>query len=126
MTFKSCEGMESEIEVNYIFEGGSLTPPRTTRGAQKVNKISFGKGSGAQSSGKNLFDWYQDVCDSSKTLSKKTLSIYVTDSEGHEVSEWKVSNAWPCRWMAPMLSKDSSQLAVEYISFAHEGISRTK
>lgn len=126
MVFKSCEGMESEIEVNFVHEGGSLNPPRTTRGVQRVSKLSFGKGSGGQNAGKNLFDWYQDVCDSSKPLAKKSLSIYVNDGEGNDISEWKVVNAWPCRWVAPMLTKDFTAVAVEYITFAHEGITRTR
>ncbi len=126
MVFKSCEGLESEIEVLYFSEGGLLGAPKTARGAQRVHRLSFGQGTSSGDSGKTIFDWYLDVCDSSKPLQKKTLSITITDREGKKLTEWRVINAWPCRWNAPLLSRDATTVAVEYVSFAHEGIERKK
>lgn len=127
MVFKSCEGLESEIEVRSYMEGGSLNAPKTARGAQKVNKISFGQGTaGGEGGSKSLFDWYLEVCDSSKALTKRTLSVVVSDAEGHTLAEWRILNAWPCRWAAPMMSRDNSAVTVETVSFAHEGIERKK
>ena len=126
MVFTSCEGLESEIEVESLFEGGSLAAPKTVRGPQKVNKITFGHGTSGDKGGKSLFDWYLEVCDSSKELQKKVISIMVIDRDGKELAEWRVKNAWPCRWVAPMMSRDLSALSIETISFAHEGIERKK
>lgn len=127
MVFKSCEGLESEIEVRSYYEGGSLAAPKTARGTQKVNKISFGQGTAASEGGsKSLFDWYLEVSDSTKALTKRTLSVVVSDAEGHQLAEWRILNAWPCRWMAPMMSQENSQVSVEIVSFAHEGIERKK
>jgi phage tail-like protein len=127
MVFKSCEGMELETEVMSFYEGGRGTSPRTVRGSQRVNKISFSHGSvKSGSNGSSLFDWYLEVCDLNKPLTKKTVSIIVTDQNGKDLAEWRILNAWPCRWVAPIMNTDSSQLTVEYTSFAHEGIERKK
>ncbi len=126
MVFKSCEGLESEIEVIHFNEGGNLGAPRTARGAQRVSRLSFGQGTSGSDSGKTIFDWYLEVCDTSKPLQKKTLSITITDREGKKLTEWRVLNAWPCRWSAPLMSHENASIAVEYVSFAHEGIERKK
>ena len=126
MVFKSCEGIESEIDVVYHADGGSLGAARTARGTQKVNKITFGQGSGGQEGGKSVFEWYLEVCDASKPLQKETISVIVMDREEKTLAEWRILNAWPCRWQAPMMSRDFTSLAVESVTFAHEGIERKK
>jgi len=124
--FKSCEGLESEMEVLFFPEGGNMGAPKTARGHQRVSRLSFGQGTSGGESGKTIFDWYLEVCDSSKPLQKKTLSITITDREGRKLTEWRVTNAWPCRWSAPLLSHENVAATVEYVSFAHEGIERKK
>lgn len=121
--FQSCDGLESEIEVVYLSEGGRGTAPHAVRGAPKVNKLLFSKGSiSAKGGKKGLFDWYLEVCDYSKPLKRQTLTIQLLDSQKNAVRSWRVLNAWPCRWMGPSLSRESADLSVEYIEFAHEGI----
>lgn len=127
MVFRSCEGLEAEIEVVSIPEGGRLGAPRTGRGAQRAQKISFSQGSliqGDKSASNSLFNWFKDVCDSSKPLQKRIIRLKMTNSEGKALSEWEIAGAWPCRWTAPLVSQEAAAVAVEYISFAHEGIER--
>ncbi len=121
--FQSCDGLESEIEVVYHAEGGRTGAPHAVRGLPKVNKLLFSKGSISTKSGKKgLFDWFLEVCDYSKPLKRQTLTIQLLDSQKNAVRSWRVLDAWPCRWMGPSLSRDSADLTVEYIEFAHQGI----
>lgn len=127
VTFKSCDGMSSRVQVISYPEGGRQGAPRTARGTTMVNEIAFSHGSATSGSGgRSVFDWYQDVKDSSKKLEKKTLSVMTIDSQGKTLSEWRIVNAWPCAWNSPSISTDQTQLTVEYVSFAHEGIERKK
>lgn len=125
ISFKSCEGIQSEIEVVTFVEGGSQTAPRTARGQQRASRISFGQGS-THSGGKSIYDWYSDVVDPGKPLAKKTFSITIRapQKEREIIAEWWVLNAWPCQWMAPLMSKEVNQITIDYITFAHEGIRR--
>lgn len=121
--FQSCDGLESEIEVVFLAEGGRGNAPHAVRGLPKVNKLLFSKGSISAKGGKRgLFDWFLEVCDYSKPLKRQTLTIQLLDSQKNAVRSWRVLNAWPCRWMGPSLSRESTDLSVEYIEFAHEGI----
>ncbi len=121
--FQSCDGLESEIEVVYLTEGGRGSAPHAVRGVPKVNKLLFSKGSISGKGGKKgLFDWFLEVCDYSKPLKRQTLTIQLLDSQKNAVRSWRVVNAWPCRWLGPSLSRESADLSVEYIEFAHEGI----
>ncbi len=124
--FRSCDGLDAEIEVVTIEEGGRLAPPRTARGQQRPSRLTFSHGlvspETSQSSQKTIFDWFQEVCDPSKTLTKRTISISVENEDGKNIASWKVLNAWPCRWMGPVLSARSNSLTIEQIGFAHEGI----
>lgn len=126
VTFKSCDGLESEVEVIQLPEGGRLGAPRTVRGQQLGGRLTFSHGTVSpevsQGGSKTIFDWYQDVCDSSKPLAKETISITVMDSQGKKQAGWKILNAWPCRWIGPLLSAGTNTLTVEQITFAHEGI----
>lgn len=120
--FQSCDGLQSEIEVVYVHEGGRGGAPHAVRGLPRVNKILFAKGSVGSKGKKGLFDWYMEVSDLSKPLKRQTLTIQLLDSEKNQVRSWKVLDAWPCRWVGPALSRDSADLTVEYVEFAHEGI----
>lgn len=124
MIFNSCEGLESEVEVVHYEEGGSMGSGRTARGKQSVGKITFAKGMMGPSKvgGPPIFQWFLDVCDASKLLQKKMIVVTVTNSEMQPLASWKMLNAWPCRWVGPLLSQEVSELTVEHLSFAHEGI----
>ncbi len=121
--FQSCDGLQAEIDVVYIPEGGKSGAPHAVRGQPRVNKIVFSKGSvSAKGSKRGLFDWFLDVCDYSKPLKRQTLTIQLLDSQRNSIRSWKVLDAWPCRWLGPSLNRDGADLTVEYLEFAHEGI----
>jgi phage tail-like protein len=126
LTFQSCEGLEAEIEVVTLHEGGNLGAPRTARGHQNINRISFGQGTTSSEHGKSIFEWFQDVCDAGHPLEKKSISIKLKNPDKQCLAEWQVHNAWPCRWTAPMMLSHSSGVAIEYVTFTHEGIERKK
>jgi phage tail-like protein len=128
MFFRSCEGLEAEVEVISIPEGGSLDAPKTARGRARVNLISFGQGTtAAQKGSRTIFDWFKDVCDAGKPLKKESFSICLTTLSDPDkaLAKWIVHQAWPCRWKAPIMNDDSSQAGLEYVTFAHEGIERS-
>ncbi|MBI4403748.1 MAG: phage tail protein [Deltaproteobacteria bacterium] len=130
MTFKSCEGIESEVDVQTYLDGGRMNAPKTARGPQRVGKITFGKGTvgaeGPNGGKSNIFSWYMKVCDSSQVLKKETIVISLLDGERKKLSEWKLINAWPCRWIGPFLTTDDQDLTIDYVSFAHEGLFMSK
>lgn len=123
-TFQACQGLEAEVDVIFHAEGGRGTSPRAVRGAPKVSKLSFSKGSITGKSGKSaLLDWLKDVMDYSKPLKRQMLKIELLNASKETMRSWTVKDAWPCRWSGPVLSLEASDVVVETVVFAHEGIS---
>lgn len=121
--FQSCEGLEAEVEVLYHSEGGRGVGPRAVRGVPKVSKLVFAKGTIAGSGGKkNILDWLSEVMDYSKPLKRQMLTIQLLDAQKNPVRTWKVKDAWPCKWTGPLLTLDSSDLTMDHLVFAHEGV----
>ncbi|MBY0371892.1 phage tail protein, partial [bacterium] len=95
VVFQSCEGLQSELEVVFLPEGGRGGAPRAVRGLPRSNKIVFSKGDVlAKSSKKSLFDWYLETCDFSKPLKRQTLTIQLLDAQKEAVRTWQVVDAW--------------------------------
>lgn len=126
VTFVQCDGIQSEVEVIAVPEGGRLDSVKTVRGQRRSQTITLGQGVSEGSGGKDLWSWYQDVCDSSKPLKKRTLTISVVDPKGSKtLAQWELKGAWPFRWSGPLLSQSSSSPTIEQIGFSYESLKRS-
>lgn len=66
-----------------------------------------------------------DASSTHKDLSyKKNMTINMLGADGTTVATWTVSNAWAVKYTGPDLNSTSSDISVETIEFAHEGIVR--
>lgn len=70
-----------------------------------------------------LYDWLIDI--SEGTIEKKTVTLTALDEEGSPAASWRCINAWPVKYTAPDFNGTSSEVAVESIELAHEGLTRT-
>ena len=59
------------------------------------------------------------------TIEKKTVTLTALDEEGSPAASWRCINAWPVKYTAPDFNGTSSEIAVETIELAHEGLTRT-
>lgn len=48
------------------------------------------------------------------------------DAAGEVATSWQMINAWPTKYTAPDFNAASSEVAVESVEIAHEGVTRTK
>lgn len=55
---------------------------------------------------------------------KKKMTINMLGPDGATVATWTISNAWAVKYTGPDLNSTSSDISVETIEFAHEGIVR--
>ena len=70
-----------------------------------------------------LYDWLIDITEG--TIEKKTVTLTALDEEGSPAASWRCINAWPVKYTAPDFNGTSSQIAIETIELAHEGLTRT-
>ena len=57
-------------------------------------------------------------------VDRKTITITLLDEEEAPAGSWQVINAWPMRYTAPDFNATASEVAIESIEIAHEGMTR--
>lgn len=126
VTFVHCDGIQSEIEVISIPEGGRLDSVKTVRGLRRSSTITLGHGVSEGGASKDLWTWYQEVCDASQPLKKRTLTISVVEPKSNKtLAQWELKGAWPFRWSGPLLTHAHSSPNIEQIGFAYETLKRS-
>ena len=53
------------------------------------------------------------------------MTLTALDEEGSPAASWRCINAWPVKYTAPDFNGTSSEVAIETIELAHEGLTRT-
>ena len=71
---------------------------------------------------RELYDWHQDVVRGD--VERKNGSIVLLDRKGDEVARWNFVRAWPTKWNGPALNAEGSDIAIETLELAHEGLER--
>ena len=46
------------------------------------------------------------------------------DEKGDDVKRWNLKRAFPVKWVGPDLKASSSEVSIETLEIAHEGIER--
>jgi phage tail-like protein len=73
-----------------------------------------------------LWTWRQTIINQGCEGQKKDGQIYVVDVQGNQKTTWKVLGAWPCNYTVAALVPDTSEMLLEEIHLAHEGLERVK
>ena len=119
--FKECTGFDSSCEVKEFREGGENTTVRKLPGLTKYSNIQLKWG---LSDDRDLYDWHREVVNGD--FERKNGSIVLFDRKGDEVARWNFVRAWPTKWDGPDLNAETSDIAIELIELAHEGIERAR
>lgn len=118
--FTDCAGLSASTEAVEYREGGDNTTPRKLPGQTKYTNLSLKWG---LSDSRELYDWYRKVVTGKPE--RRNGSIVVLDADGiTEVVRWNFFNAWPTKMEVPTLSAKGSEVAIETLELAHEGLER--
>ena len=119
-SFTECSGLEATTEVIETREGGDNVTVRKLPGKTTYADISLKWG---LTDSDELWQWRQSVIQG--TFQRKNGSIVIYDlTNKREVVRWNFVNAWPSKWDGPALSARGSEVAIETLVLAHEGITR--
>ncbi|UUC46519.1 phage tail protein [Flavobacterium cerinum] len=87
-------------------------------GLRKFSNITLKRGS---FKGDNeYFDWINTV--TLNTVERRTITISLLDETGSPAITWKVKNAFPVKVQSTDLKADASEVAIETLEIAHEGL----
>jgi phage tail-like protein len=115
--FTEVSGFSTETSVIEYREGADPSPPRKLPGITKYSNITLKRGI---TNDRSLWDWRKTVMDGA--TERRNVSIVLLDESRQEVARWNFYDAWPCKWEGPSLHAKSSEVAIETLELAHEGL----
>jgi phage tail-like protein len=75
----------------------------------------------------DLFAWIQRLKDGEfEQAVVKNFSIILMDQASNPAAQWDFVNGWPVKYTAPPLNAKGTEIAIETLEVAHEGVKRVK
>jgi len=120
--FSECSGLEANMEPRVIKEGG-----RNWGVIQRAGKTTFAtlvlkRG---MTRARDLWNWYEFV-GNGKYAHRLNVVITLFDTSGQSVLAWQLSNALPVKFKAADMNAKGTDVAIEELHLAHEGLSLVK
>lgn len=118
MFFKSVSGLSYETEVFPVPEGGNNATTFQLVGATKWSNIVLKQGFTASSA---VLAWREGwLTGSSRVRQSGTITLLDTSLQAKVT--WQFYRGWPCKWSLGELDATKSELAIETLEIAHEGL----
>ena len=120
--FSECSGLEATMEPKTIKEGGRNWGVIQRSGKTNFATLVLKRG---MTTTRDLWTWYEFV-GTGKYAHRMNAIITVFDTPGKAVLAWKLSNAMPIKFKAADLNAKGTDVAIEELHMAHEGLSLLK
>jgi phage tail-like protein len=116
--FSEASGLTTDTNVVEYREGQeqSLTT-RKLPGLMKYNNIVLKRG---WTRDRSLWEWRRKVIEG-KTQ-RASGAIVLLDEARNEALRWNFTEGWPTKWDGPALNAKTSEVAIETLEIAHEGL----
>lgn len=117
--FSEVSGFDASIDVIEYREGDMVQTPMKIPGLKKYGNITLKQG---LANSMVLYEWV--IAGVNGAVDRKTITITLLDEEEAPAASWQVINAWPTKYTAPDFNATSSEVAIETLEIAHEGMTR--
>lgn len=123
MSFQEVSGLDTEYDVIEYRAGNSLDFSTVKMpGLRKGSDVTLKKGTFRDDTA--LYDYFNEI--KMNTITRQTVTIQLLDEEHHPMFTWTLKNAFPMKVSGTDLNAQNSDVAVEEIVLAHEGLSFEK
>jgi len=119
--FREVSGFDASLDVVEYREGNEIITTRKLPGLVKYGNITLKWG---VTDSMDMYKWIEDCI--SGNVERKTVTIIAIDEEGGDVATWQVIEAWPTKYSAADFNATASEVAIETLELAHEGMTRTQ
>ena len=119
--FAEVSGFDTSVDIIEYREGDDVTTPRKLPGLTKYGNITLKWGT---SDSMVLYEWLAGITEG--TIERKTVTITAIDEAGDDAASWQMINAWPVKYTAPDFNATGSEVAMESLEIAHEGLTRSQ
>ena len=117
--FSEASGFDASIDVIEYREGDMVQTPMKLPGLKKYGNITLKQG---VADSMVMYEWM--IAGVEGEVERKTITITILDETETATASWQVINAWPAKYTAPDFNATSSEVAIESIEIAHEGMTR--
>jgi phage tail-like protein len=117
--FQQVSGFDSTVDVIEHREGGENTTVRKVPGQTKYSNIQLKWG---LADDRDLYDWHRRII--AGDIERKNGSIVLLDRLGQEKARWNFVRGWPTKYDAPDFNAEGTDIAIETMEIAHEGLER--
>jgi len=123
--FQEASGLEMEIELESVSEGGENGFAHKLPKAPKHPNFVVKRGVARKSGG--LVKWCKEVFEGGfeEPIKPADIDVNLLDEDGEPAASWSLTRAWPVKWSIGGLDAAKNALAIETIEFAYNGIKRT-
>lgn len=115
--FSEVTGLEVEIDVTKVEEGGVNDHWRNLPGRAKVSDITLKNGIMTNN---GLWEWFKEILQGRYT--RKNITITMVNENGLKFHSWQFRNALPVKWTGPQLKADQTALAIQTLVLTHDGL----
>jgi len=116
--FKSVSGLRYETEVVPVRAGGVNDTTYNLVGATKWTNLVFKQGFTRDS---KLITWRQEWIRGGK-MNRLPGTITQLDTALQPKAQWAFTRGWPCKWDISEFDASKSELAIETLEIAHDGL----
>jgi phage tail-like protein len=134
--FSECSGLQLETSVFEYAEGGRNSHMLRFPERGSVGNVTLKRGIVSGAGADALFNWHRDVMQGTfseednpnrrpgdpDTDIDRQVAVVLQDPSGNEVHRWRLRRALPVKWVGPDLKGDASELAMEALELACEGV----
>jgi phage tail-like protein len=117
--FSEVTGFDANIDVMEYREGDMVQTPQKVPGLKKYGNITLKQG---LVDSMVIYEWMMTGVNG--PVDRKTITITLLNEEESPAASWQVINAWPMKYTAPDFNALSSEIAIESLEIAHEGMTR--
>lgn len=123
MAFQEVSGLDTEYDI-IEYRAGNSTDFSTVKmpGLRKGSDVTLRKGMFKDDTA--LYDYFNET--KVNTIMRQTVTIQLLDEEHTPLFTWTLKNAFPMKVSGTDLNAQNSEVAVEEIVLAHEGLSFEK
>jgi phage tail-like protein len=119
-----AKASELSVEVAQIdyYEGGALIPNKSP-GRLKFADVTLERGA---TKDHDLFDWMSDVANAAANAGlveprfKRSLDIVQQDRDGSTLRRWRLSGAWPIKFVAGAWDNEADENVIESITLTYD------
>jgi phage tail-like protein len=119
--FSEVSGLTTDTNVMEYREGADnnhgVNTPRQLPGLVKYNRVVLKWGA---TQDRSLWEWRLSVIEG--RTERRSGSISLLDEGRNKVMSWSFHDGWPVKWEGPALNAKTSEVAIQTLEIAHEGL----